>query len=221
MAKRNLKVASMVLSMFGTNVYFVFDEDATFPDNKKHGILIDPADRGERIYKTLEEKGFVIDLILLTHGHCDHIGGCEELKKFCDAKIGCYEKEWALCNDYYLNCSEYFDLMKAKIQPDISYRDGEVIEAAGLSCKLIPTPGHTSGSCSYYFEDGGMVFCGDTLFMMSVGRTDLPTSSTSELLRSINDKLFTLPDDTIVYPGHGEPTTIEFEKMNNYNCRIM
>ena len=82
MSKKNLKVASMVLSMFATNVYFIYDEDTVDADGKRHGILIDPADKGERIFNTLKDNNFVIDLILLTHGHCDHIGGCEELRKF-------------------------------------------------------------------------------------------------------------------------------------------
>ena len=214
MADKNIQIACMTLGMIGTNCYFVFDEARKDENGKMHGVLFDPADQGRRIYDTLTEKGFVIDLILLTHGHFDHIGGANELIELSGAKLGCHEKEQALCQDAYLNLSNDYG-MHLKVKPDITYKDGDIIEAAGLSFKVLFTPGHTSGGCCYYCEEGKFVIAGDTLFEESVGRTDFPTSSTSELLRSINDKLFTLPDDTIVYPGHGETTTIGHEKEYN------
>ena len=124
-----------------------------------------------------------------------------------------------MCTDAYLNLSNDYG-MHLKVTPDGYYKDGEIIKAAGMSCKLIATPGHTSGSCCYYFEEGDILISGDTLFEESVGRTDFPTSSTSELIRSINEKLFELPDDTIVYPGHGEVSTIGHEKMYNPFVRM-
>ncbi len=217
MGIKNIQVGSMTLGMCATNCFFVFDEDNADENGKKHGILFDPADRGDKIFESLTGKGFVVDLILLTHGHFDHIGGAEELRKLTGAKIGCYEKEMALCKDAYLNLSNDYGT-HIKITPDIFYRDGDEIEAAGLKCKLIATPGHTSGGCCYLFEENKILICGDTLFEESIGRTDFPTSSTSELIRSIREKLFTLPDDTICYPGHGEVTTIGHEKEYNPFC---
>ena len=217
MSTSKLQVGAMTLGMVGTNCYFVFDEEKSFEDGKKHVIFFDPADRGELIFDKLTEKGFVIDLILLTHGHFDHIGGAERLRELSGAKIGCYEKEMAMCKDPYLNLSNDYG-MHLSIVPDIFYRDDEIIEAAGIKCRLIATPGHTSGGCCYYFEDGNILVCGDTLFEESVGRTDFPTSSTSELIRSIREKLFVLPDETYCYPGHGEMTTIGHEKLNNPFC---
>ena len=105
--------------------------------------------------------------------------------------------------------------MTDTVTPDYLYEDGEVISAAGMSAKLIATPGHTSGSCCFYFEEDGILISGDTLFDESVGRTDFPTSSTGELIRSVKEKLFVLPEDTVVYPGHGEVTTIGHEKLYN------
>jgi glyoxylase-like metal-dependent hydrolase (beta-lactamase superfamily II) len=94
-------------------------------------------------------------------------------------------------------------------------KDGQEIELAGMRIKVIATPGHTVGGCCYYFEEAGFLLAGDTLFAESVGRTDFPTGSMSTLVRSIQDKLFVLPEETKVYPGHGESTTIGHEKMYN------
>ncbi len=214
MGTKNIQVGCFTLGMVGTNCYFVFDDNCEDADGKKHCVFFDPADRGDLIYDKLTEKGYVVDLILLTHGHFDHIGGVEKLRELTGAKVGCHEKEVGMCNDAYLNLSNDYG-MHLKITPDITYKDGDIIEAAGLTFKVLFTPGHTSGGCCYYSEEANIVIAGDTLFEESVGRTDFPTSSTSELLRSINEKLFTLPDDTYVYPGHGEITTIGHEKEYN------
>ena len=219
MADKNIQIGIMTLGMIGTNCYFVHDANRTDSDGKKHGVLFDPADQGAKIYDSLTSRGFVIDLILLTHGHFDHIMGAEELRNLTGAKIGCYEKEVGICNDAYLNLSNDFGY-HIKLVPDITFKDNEMIHVAGMTFKVLFTPGHTSGGCCYYCEESGFVIAGDTLFEESVGRTDFPTSSTSELVRSINDRLFTLPDSTIVYPGHGEMTTIEHEKEYNLFCKI-
>ncbi|WP_026651303.1 MBL fold metallo-hydrolase [Butyrivibrio proteoclasticus] len=215
MSDKSVQVGGMILGMVGTNCFYVFDENRVDEDGKVHVIFFDPADRGKLIYDKLTEKNFVIDIILLTHGHFDHIAGAEELKKLSGAKLYCHEKEMAMLSDPYLNLGDYFGCRVGKVKADGYYRDGDIIEAAGLSCKLIATPGHTSGGCCYYFEDDGILISGDTLFEESVGRTDFPTSSTSELMRSIKERLFVLPDDTIVYPGHGGVTTIGHEKIYN------
>ncbi len=206
MAESEVQVGLITLGMVGTNCYFVVKDG--------HCVVFDPADKGDKIYQILQEKELTVDLILLTHGHFDHIAGADKLRELTGAKIGCYIKEQALCKDIYLNVSNMFGC-NATINPDIYYEDGDVIEAAGIKMKLIATPGHTSGSCCFYIEEEKILICGDTLFEESVGRTDFPTSSTSELIRSIKDKLFCLPDDTVCYPGHGELTTIGHEKLYN------
>ena len=208
------KVGMFTLGMIGTNCYFVFDEDKTDESGKRHCIFFDPADKGSKIYETLLENNIAVDLILLTHGHFDHIGGAKELKDLSGARIGCLKEEEALLKDPFLNLGNSYG-MNLSVTPDVLYRDGEVIEAAGLSCKVLKTPGHTSGSCCFYFENDNILISGDTLFEESVGRTDFPTSSTSELINSVKEKIFVLPDETIVYPGHGEVTTVGHEKQYN------
>ena len=166
------------------------------------------------IYDTLSEKGFQVAAILLTHGHFDHIWGVEELQKLSGARVYAYEGEKALCEDADLNVSERAG-RPCTIKADFYVKDGKEITIEGITCRLIATPGHTAGSCCYYFEDAGILFSGDTLFCESVGRTDLPTGSMSALVRSVREKLLPLPDEVKVYPGHGESTTIGHEKKYN------
>ena len=214
MADNKIQVGMITLGMIATNCYYLFRENSEDSEGYLHCIFVDPADEGERIYNALEEKKIKVDLILLTHGHFDHIGGVKELKELTGAEVGCYVKELALCKDPYLNCGNDYGL-NVTVTPDNLYEDGELITAAGMTGRLLATPGHTSGSCCFYYEEDGILISGDTLFEESIGRTDFPTGSTSELINSVKEKLFCLPDETIVYPGHGELTTIGHEKLYN------
>jgi glyoxylase-like metal-dependent hydrolase (beta-lactamase superfamily II) len=214
MSDRSIVVESYTIGMVATNCYVCYRKDDTDAEGMHHAVVFDPADKGDRIYEALKNENIVVDLILLTHGHFDHIAGVDDLKRLSGAKVGCYEKELALCKDAYLNLSNDYG-MHVTITPDILYKDGQVIEVAGMSFEMFATPGHTTGSCCFYCKEGGFVISGDTLFEGSVGRTDFPGGSTSELLNSIKTRLFELPDETDVYSGHGEPTTIGYEKTYN------
>ncbi len=204
----NLKIGRIVLGICQTNCYFVYEE------GKSQVILFDPADQGEYLYHKLEEKGFQVEAILLTHGHFDHIWGLEALKNLSGAKVYAYEGEKELCEDASLNVSKGAG-RACTVKADEYVKDGAEITVAGITCRLIATPGHTEGSCCYYFEDDKILISGDTLFQESVGRTDLPTGSMSKLVRSVRERLMILPEDVKVYPGHGETTTIGYEKENN------
>ncbi len=203
-----LKIGRIVLGICQTNCYFVYEEGCS------NVILFDPPDRGDYIYNGLKEQGLQVAAILLTHGHFDHIWGVSALKELSGAKVYAYEEEKALCEDAELNVSS--DAGRAcTIAVDEYVKDGEEITVAGITCKLIATPGHTKGSCCYYFEKEQILISGDTLFQESVGRTDLPTGSMSTLVRSVKEKLMTLEEEVKVYPGHGEATTIGYEKKYN------
>lgn len=204
----DLKIGKMTLGMAATNCYFVYHEG----QNKV--IFFDPADRGDYIHAALKEKGFEVDTILLTHAHFDHIWGCSKLRALSGAKIYALDMEEELLLDAQLNASEMAG-RACTVKANDFFKDGDELDILGFKIKVLATPGHTKGSCCFYFEEDGILISGDTLFEESVGRTDLPTGSFSQLKHSIAEKLAPLPDDTVVYPGHGAPTTIGHER--DYN----
>ena len=210
----NLKIGRMVLGSFQTNCYFIYREGVQNEEGFCPVILVDPAGDGKYMYDTMRQNGFQVAGVLLTHGHVDHIIGATELCKLSGAKLYAGAEEANLLQDMHLNLSEMFGT-PCRVTADVLLRDGEICTIADMSFKVISTPGHTEGGCSYYFEEGAFLISGDTLFEGSVGRTDFPTGSMAILSRSIKNKLFVLPDNTRVYPGHGGSTTIDWEKENN------
>lgn len=179
---------------------------------------MDPADQGANIYKALTGNGFTVAGILLTHGHFDHIWGTKELRELTGAKLYALEAERELLQSAKMNVSSQVGRTYT-VDADVYLKDGEELTLAGMTFQVIATPGHTGGGCCYYFKEAGFLVSGDTLFRDSVGRTDFPTGSMGTLVRSIKDKLFVLPDETKVYPGHGDSTTIGHEKKYNPFCQ--
>ena len=216
-----IKIGRMVLSVCQTNCYFLYME------GEHEAIVVDPADKGQNIYSALQKNGFRVAGILLTHGHFDHIWGLDALRDAANAaaeadgleavKAYAHEDERGLLKDVGMNVSEQAG-RACSTYADVYVKDGQEITLAGMTCKVIATPGHTAGGCCYYFEEAGMLIAGDTLFAESVGRTDFPTGSMGTLVRSIREKLFVLPEDTKVYPGHGDSTTIGHEMKYNPFC---
>lgn len=203
-----IKIGRMVVGAVQTNCYFLHNADTN------EVVVIDPGDKGKMIYQELTARGYKIKAVLLTHGHFDHIMGADDIRKSAGVLVYLGEHEEKLISDAQLNVSAMFGTPYTT-KADVFVKDGEILELAGMKIKVLHTPGHTAGGVSYYLEEEGILICGDTLFLESVGRTDFPTSSAQELKTAIHEKLFTLPDDVYVYPGHGPTTTIGHEKENN------
>jgi glyoxylase-like metal-dependent hydrolase (beta-lactamase superfamily II) len=180
--------------------------------------VIDPGLEPGRILTAMSDAGLEPAAILCTHGHADHIAGNAGMKQaFPGAPLIIGEGDAAKLLDPELNLSAIFSAPLVSPPADRLVREGDIVEAAGMSFVVRDTPGHSSGHVVFIAKDQvpPVVFGGDVLFQGSVGRTDFPDGSFEQLAASIRDKLFTLPDQTEVYPGHGEPTTIGEEKETN------
>ncbi len=205
-----IKVNKYVLGPVQTNCYVVINQET------KETLFIDPADKPAMFGSEIRKEGLVPAAILLTHGHFDHIMAVNELRDEFHMPVYAHEDEKEILQNGKLNCSSMLGYCTPYLtHADIYVKDGQELELAGFRIRVFHTPGHTKGGCCYYFPDEGVVFAGDTLFAGSIGRTDFPTGSMSELIRGVREKLFVLPDDTLVCPGHMHETTIGHEKQYN------
>lgn len=203
-----MKVEKFLTGIISTNCYLVINEDT------KQAVVIDPAACPSYLMSHIKSEGLKIEAILLTHGHFDHIMGIDGFLSEFDVPVYVHEEDADAMEDPVLNQSSTYTsgytFGKARY-----LRDRQTLELAGYTFQVIHTPGHTKGGCCYYVASEGVLFSGDTLFQNSVGRTDFVNSSTSDLVHSVREKLFLLPDDTMVYPGHMGETKIGHEKKYN------
>lgn len=209
-----LQVEWMVLGEISTNCYYLINTES------RETVIVDPAYDSPAIRNYCESNNLNVRGILLTHGHYDHIMAVDELRGLLNVKIyaGVYEKE--LLEDASKNLSAAW-AVPYTLKADVFLSDSEVFELAGFSITAIHTPGHTAGGMCYYISDEKVLISGDTLFCESYGRTDFPTSSVRKLIDSICGKLFKLPEDVKVYPGHGMETAVGYEKINNPMARFL
>ena len=203
-----LKVEQLVLGPVSTNCYFALNQET------KELLIIDPADQPERIFqKAAQMEGNPV-AILLTHGHFDHITAAEAVRDRYDIPVYACPLEAEMLWEPSVNMTQYYG-RPVSMKADKTPSDLEVFEAAGFKVQMIFTPGHTKGSCCYYFKDEDVLFSGDTLFHGSVGRTDFPGGSSAQIVERLHRLVDALPEDTVVYPGHDTSTTIGYEKRYN------
>jgi len=206
-----MEVNSFVLGEFETNCYVVRKTRAG-----GECLVIDAGLAAGELIDFLKAGKLVPSAVVLTHGHVDHIGGLELVRRqWPDVKVFIHSLDAQMIGRADINLS-FLTGNKTEAGPaDVLLADGQLVEQAGVRLKVIHTPGHTPGGICLYSEEDGILFSGDTLFADSVGRTDFPGGSMSELIKSIKEKIIILPDETKVYPGHGPTTTIGKERMAN------
>jgi len=189
------------------NTYLVYDDTG-------NGFIVDPGGFSKDLAAKVEEEKINIEYIILTHGHGDHIGGVDEFKKlYPEAEVVAYFEEQAFMESADLNTSVELFGRPITVKVDKYVKDRDTLKIGDMDLTFAFTPGHTPGGMSIIMK--GIVFSGDTLFRLSIGRTDFYGGDFNQLMSSIRDRLFVLPDDTVVLPGHMEETTIGFEKENN------
>lgn len=203
-----LRVEQYVVGPVQTNCYFAINDDT------KELLIIDPGASAGRLAEIIEEEKLNPVAILLTHGHFDHATGAAELAERFSVKVYAEEHEKETLENPALNLSGW-EGRELVYHADCYLRDEQEIDLAGFHIRVFHTPGHTVGGCCYFFSYQNAVFSGDTLFAQSVGRTDFPKGSASDLIRAIQEKLMVLPDDVTVYTGHNDITTIGTERMYN------
>ena len=211
-----LKLKLYTPPTFAANCYILKDEESG------GALVVDPGVCDSRFEAMLRETGISkLRYILLTHGHFDHLMATNELKElFGDVTVYAGRHEHILLEDPKMNHSVLIGKPYV-VKTDVPVKDGDEITVGSMKCKVIETPGHSIGGVCFYFEEDGVLISGDTLFFESVGRTDFPTGDAGALRTSIVEKLYKLPDETEVYPGHGDATTIGHEKAYNPFCCVV
>jgi len=198
----------MQIMPFGTNCYLVAS------DKTRDGMVIDPAGDVVGILNNISELNLKIGLIVVTHTHPDHIGAIAQVKEATKAEFAVHVAEAGVISQYENSQFSRFDpAFRPPPQPDRLLKDGDSIDIGDITFKVLHTPGHSPGGIC--LAGYGVVFSGDTLFNMSIGRTDGPGGDYNSLISSIKSKLLSLPNETVVLPGHGPKTTIGWERQNN------
>jgi len=202
-----MQVRSLPVGPLLTNCFVVWDEPS------KQAMIIDPGGDADRILGLVQAEGLTVCLLVNTHGHADHILANSRLREQTGAPLCIHELDAPMLTDSMANLSAWAGLPYRAAPPDRLLREGDELAVGALTFRVLHTPGHTPGGIS--LVGPGCVFSGDCLFEGSIGRTDFPGGNHRLLIQSIREKLLALPDDTVVYSGHGPQTTIGQERATN------
>lgn len=203
-------INKLLVGMLQTNCYIIADKQS------KLAAVIDPGDDCGRILSEIKMNSFTLQYIIITHSHIDHVGALDELKNATGAQIIVSTTDAATLNSNEFTLAAMLGTKAPVCKADICVADGDEMTIVGKNARFIMTPGHTPGSMCVYFESEKLLFSGDTLFYESIGRTDFPGGSYSDISASIKNKLFALNGSTKVLPGHNSDTTILHEKESNF-----
>ncbi len=185
-------------------------------DETSHeAMVIDPGDDIEDILAVIRDNKLTVKQIVITHAHIDHVGGAMKLRAQTGAPILLNQNDYALLKMLDVQASWLGMTSPGPVAIEASIGDGDAVQTGDLKANVLHTPGHTEGSVCLYFPTQQMLIAGDTLFARSIGRTDLPGGSFEKIMRSLHDRVLTLPDETVVIPGHGPKTTIGEEREDN------
>ena len=207
MNSNKIKIEPLIVGPLASNCYILWDKEL------KIGIIIDPGDDAKCILKTVKNLGIKITCIVVTHGHFDHVGAVAEIKKELKIDFLAHRDDLFFIKDSKESARRWGIDISQSPDPDRFIEDGDKIKFGNFELSVIHTPGHSPGGVSFLIDK--MLFSGDTLFQGSIGRTDFRKGSYQDLENSIKAKLYKLPDETIVYTGHGPITTIGDEKRYN------
>ncbi len=204
-----MKYETFVIGRLNNNCYVLHAKQS------KQAAIIDPADEIEPVIAYIKNYQLDLKAILITHAHFDHILGCNVVRAaFPSALIHLHKDDEALWLEDG-NAGIFGIPVKELPKPDVWLQHGDIISLDEVSLQVFHTPGHTPGHVVFYARDPGLVFCGDLIFANSIGRTDLRGGNRQQIIKSIQTKIFTLPESTLLLPGHGESTTVGVEKASN------
>ncbi|MBZ5616665.1 MAG: MBL fold metallo-hydrolase [Acidobacteriia bacterium] len=184
-------------------------------ETTREAMVIDPGDDIEDVLAIVRRYQLEVKQIVITHAHIDHVGGAMKLRAQTGAPILLNQNDYALLKMLDVQASWLGMAPPGKVAIEANIADGETLQTGGLTANVLHTPGHTEGSVCLYFPAEKLLISGDTLFARSIGRTDLPGGSFEKIIRSLHDRVLTLPDETVVIPGHGPRTTIGEEREEN------